>query len=1161
MLLSTPTKKRINATRRQILIFSVLAIVSMSPMSAQLSTGSIVGAVEDPTGAALPGVQITAIKTETGASRRVTTSAHGDFVLNSMEPGTYTVTFSLSGFNTIQLENVILTTGEILPMPHVGLTVGAVSQTTTVSAEGATIMLGSSERSDLLSSSQIDNLLVRGRTFTDLISLAPGVLNTSKSNDISTTSASTLYVNGNRSNSNAIYIDGIPSNAMSATNLVNQVSQDAVSEVKMETSNYEAEYGRQAGSNIIAVTKSGTTDFHGLVSYFNRNEDYNANNYFNKLNGIARPQYRYNTLNYDIGGPVFIPGHFNRGKDKLFFFWLQEFWPTHATQTGSVTVPTALERQGNFSQSVTTAGTVTITNPYNNQAPFRENIIPTSQLDADGIALLNIFPLPNFTNTAISKGNYNYVFSTPESTPLSTSTLRIDYHPNQRDTISGSYNAFYETIGGALGLPDQGANWPLMSKNYYTDFKGFSGRWLHIFNPSLLNELQGGYVYQTAGDTYTNEQLKKIVRSAVGFNVSQFYPLANPLNILPNTTFGGISSAANTNSEGRFPLYNRYRLFSGTDTISYTRGTHNAKAGFYGEYYRRIQKTQAGGAFNGAFDFTSNAKNPLNTGDAYANLAIGTFNGYTERSIPGVFNLQDEDFEGYIQDNWKITKKLTLDYGMRYYYVTPFTEVNNQVSAFVPSQYNPADAVRLIAPALVGGVRVGIDPGTGKQYPAADIGALSPSIGNPSNGMVAAYARGSLPRSLTPGAGLQIGPRLGFAYDVFGNGKTAIRGGAGIFQERTQENYFDDFVGLPPIAQTPQVTYGQLSTFLSSTGLLFPNNVYGIAPKGHMAEVTNYSLSVQQDLGFSTILDIAYVGSQGRHLQWFVDQNSIPLGADFLSSNHDSTQSAGTPLPASFYRPTIGYNSIYQLNNGSSSSYNALQVSAQRRFAKHLQFGLAYTWSKAMDYNDTDLDVITPAVPVRAYYHSLATFDRPQILEINFVYDLPKIPWKNAVAQGIVSNWQVSDISSFQSGAPLGVSITTNTGEDITGSVSVAPRAVVTGNPNLLRGDRSFSHYFNTSVIQLPNVGTYGNAPRLFIRGPGINDFDLALLKNIPVYERFHLQIRCEAYNAFNHTQFSAINTSPTFNATTKAQTNAQFGQVTAARDPRQLQLAARFTF
>ena len=1144
----------------RIVAVTLFAIGTAGITWAQYSTGSIAGTVEDPSGLVIPGASVTAVHVSTDLSRKTTTNKQGAFTFNSMQPGSYTITFSAHGFKTQQVKHLVLTTGETLAVPPVRLAVGTVTQTVTTYANGAQLQTTTSGRSELISSSQIQNLVVRGRNFTDLTSLLPGVIDTTKSQDISSVPA--IYVNGSRATSNAIFIDGVPANDNGNGQMMkDMVSQDAISEVQVETTNYQAQYGRQSGSNIIAVTKSGTKEFHGLLSYFNRNEAYNANNYFNNLNGIRRPIYRYNTITYNIGGPITIPRIFNTRRDKLFFFWNQEFWPTTKNVSGELTVPTALERQGDFSQSIQPSGTLyQVTNPFNHNAPFPGNKIPSGELDPNGVAILNLFPLPNFTNRAISKGDYNYVFNVPISTPLRTEALRIDYNLSQNNTISGTYNHFNDTNTGSVGATANNFNWPEMIDTYVTDSKAATLRWLHIFTPAMLNEFHFGFLKQPAAQTYSKSQLPLIQRSSTGISLGQLFPSANPLGIIPNATFGGVPKDATIAVDGRFPLYNRYYDYTWLDDFSYTRGSHNFKAGIYEELYQRIQKV-IGPIFNGAFDFQNNKTNPLNTGYAYANAALGTFYSYKESNIPGFQHLVGNDFEAYIQDNWRVTPRLAFDYGLRMYYIPPYTDALNQISGFVARQYDPADAVELIQPADVGGKRVGIDPSTGNQYPAIDIGAISPSTGNSSNGMVTALNKVGVPRSLQPSAGVTLGPRFGFAYDVFGNGKTAIRGGFGVFQSRQRETpYFDNLTAQPPFAKEPEVFYGQLSSLVSSENLLFPSNVYGPDVAGHMPMAMNYSLAVQQKVGFDTIVDVAYVGSLGRHLPSFLDINAEPIGADFLPANQDPTK-PGSPLPSSFYRPFIGYNAIYQLSNELTSNYNSLQVSAQRRFVRNFNFGVAYTWSKTMDYGDTGAATYTRVVPVRAYNYSLAAFDVPQILEINYLYALPKSHWSNFIARNVLSNWQISGIDSFQSGTPNGVTITTTTGEDITGTVSVAPRAVLTGNPNLSRGQRTFARYFNTSVIQLPKVGTYGNAPRLFVRGPGVNDWDLALVKIIPLHDGVSLQLRGEAYNAFNHTQFSTIDTTTIFNPTTGAQTNGEFGQVTAARDPRQLQLAARITF
>jgi hypothetical protein len=1107
----------------------------------------------------MPGVAVKAVHTDTGRTREASPDAHGDFVLSSLEPGAYTITFTMAGFKTRELQNLVVVTGATLPLGRVQLELGSVGEKVQVIAQGEAVATRSSERSAEITSSEIEDLEVRGRNFMGLLELLPGVVSTSVAQDLSTNPS--LYVAGNRNSSNNVTIDGTPSNDMGNGNQMKlTVSQDAVSEVKVLTSNYQAEFGRLSGSNVVVVTKSGAKAFHLLGSYFTRNEDFNANNFFSNLNGLPRPRYRYNTINYNVSGPVTIPHLFNRKREKLFFFWGQEFWPSTLSTNGTVTVPTARERQGDFSQTVNLAGALTvIRDPLNGNTAFPGNIIPANRLDPNGIALLKLLPLPNFSNTAISGGNYNYVFSTPYDKRLSTNTGKIDYIVNTSNTITYSLNTYGDDETGALGITTSSGNWPMMVKTYHTHGYGSTGKWTRVISPTLINEFSFGIFSQPASNTYDDSELQKITRSVVGFNAAQFSAKTNDIDVIPNATFGGITNAANINIEGRLPLYNRYYIFHWADNVTFTRGGHTFKAGIYLERFTRNQK-KSGTIFNGTFDFQNNATNPLNTGYAYANAALGTFNTYTQSTSRNWMNIRDFDAEAFVQDNWKVSRRLTIDIGLRMYWIPPMTERDNLISGFVFSQYDPARAIKLIQPTLVGTTRMGIDPTTGRTYPAALIGAIAPGAGDPANGMVTASNPGSLSNALVHSRGVQWGPRFGFAYDVFGDGKTAIRGGFGLFYNRpTTEGYYGNYVGQPPLSGNPTVTYGQISTLGSATGLVAPSNAFAPDITGKIATVMNYSFSIQRDIGFKTVVDVAYQGTLGRHLLWQVDQNAIPIGANFLPSNLDPT--TGRVLTNNFLRPIKGYGAIYMESFGTSSNYNSLQVSARRRFSKGLQFGAAWTWSKTMGYADTDTTSVESIVRPRTYYYGRLAFDRTHNIAINFIYDLPGSPWRNAVAKRVLDHWEVSGIGILQSGAPATVSLTTTTGLDITGTASLAPRVDVIGSLVLPKDQRTFERNFNTSAIRLPAVGTLGNAAPDLFRGPGIATCDLSLIKNVTLYERLHLQLRASAFNAFNHTQFSAVNTAAQFNPATGAQTNTKLGTFTAARDPRQMQLGLRLVF
>ncbi|HTM48115.1 MAG TPA: carboxypeptidase regulatory-like domain-containing protein [Bryobacteraceae bacterium] len=1142
---------------------SLLLLSACIPsLRAQIMTGSIAGTITDSSGATIPEASLSLTQVTTGTARHSKTDASGDFLFNGVDGGEYQLTVEKTGFKTLQRRGIVIATGDRVAIGAVVLDVGAVSETVSVTSTAALVQTTSSERSDVITGRQIEDILVQGRNVTDLVALVPGVYMDSTQTALS--GSINFYVQGSRSTSNNVSIDGVMATDLgSAGSTKAVVSMGAVGEVKVLVSNYQAEYGRMSGSNIEVVTKSGTRDFHAQGEYFMRRESLNANAFFNNRNGLRKPIARYNTITYNIGGPIYIPGKFNRDRQKLFFFWNQEYWPTKGTANGQVTVPTALERAGDFSQSVTLAGVlIPVRDPFNGNVQFPENVIPKSRLDASGQALLNMFPQPNFTNRAISLGNYNYVFASPLDNTQLADTVKVDYNINSNNIVSGSFSYFTNPTIGAMGAGNN-SNWPQLYWSLTNHPSTASVRYTHIFGPSLINEFRAGGLTQPVDTSTEPEDLKTNQRKAVGFAAGQLYPGANPLDVIPNATFGGVPTAARLSIESRFPRYNRYQILSFSDNATWTHGSHIVKAGFYYEYFHRIQKGSTGSPpFNGSFDFGTNATNPLNTNFAYGNAILGTFNNYTEVSSPLWMHVTEKNTQAFIQDTWRPFRRLTLDLGLRFYWVTPITDRDNLMGAWVSSTYDPSQAMQLIRPALQGGRRVGINPVTGQTYPDVAIGAIAPGVGKAYNGMVLATTNKDYPPGMVNGSGTLAAPRIGFAYDVFGDGSTAIRGGFGMFyMGYATELYGNFFVRQPPLIQQPTIYYGQLSQLTSSTGFVFPAaNTYAADPSGILPKTMNFSFSVQRRVWGGTIVDVGYAGSLGRNLQWMRNINQIPVGANFLPSSQDPS-TPGRPLPANFLRGISGYGPINIIEMAGSSNYHSLQVTARRRFARNMQFGAAWTWSKTLDFNDTDQSVVNTLMDLRTWNYGLASFDRTHIVKINYLYDLPKLPVRNAILRGIFHGWQLSGITSFVSGQPLGVGYGTTTAVDTTGTPDLGARTVVVGNPVLPKGDRTFARFFDPTVFRLAPVGTAGNAAKTVLRGPGVNNWDSSLAKTFQIVERVRLRVRVEAYNAFNHTQFSAVNTTAQFNPATGAQTNAAFGNLTAARSPRTVQLAAKLWF
>ncbi len=1135
-----------------------VALVSMLP--AQIITGTITGRITDPSGAAVPATQITFSETSTGRVRTLETDQNGEFVASGLDSGEYTLEASHQGFSKYSRQNIRLETGQRLALGALKLEVGNITETVSVTGEmGAAVAVQSAERSDIISSRQVAGLLNLGRNVASLVQLLPGVVMTATSDSLGRTA--TFNANGSRGTMNSVSIDGVPSTDVgNAFELKVNVSQDSVSEVKVLLSNYQAEYGRAAGANVNIVTKSGTRDFHGLLSYYKRHEQFNANNFFNNRNSLPNPRYRYNAWTYNIGGPVYIPGKWNREKNQLFLFWGQEFWPTKQGITGSVTVPTALERAGNFSQSLDLNNRlIAVRDPLSGQ-PFPGNVIPAARLNPNSLALLKFFPEPNFLDRNVSRGNYNYNFTTDTTHPIHTNTLKADYSLNANNSFVFSYNGFDEFHEGSLGFATAASNWPQWQYNYYARTTALSGRYTHIFTPSLINEFQVGGLHLPEGNGYDEAALKRNQRDTVGYRAGQFYPANNPLNLIPGATFGGVTNAATLAYDGRFPLYGLTNLMNFDEKLSWNKGRHNFKVGGYVEWFQRDIGQPVD--FAGRFDFANNVNNPLDTGYAYANAALGVFNAYSETSARSYPRSRNTLLEVFAQDNWRVTSRLTLDYGLRVYYTPPITEVDDQLVTFDRTRFDPAKQVSLISPGLnAAGQRVGVNPVTGQSLPATLIAAIAPGRGDPFNGLVVAANDPSYPRALTNLHSLNFGPRAGFAYDVFGNARTAIRGGFGLFYNRPNfGTWLRPFNAQPPLLQTPIINYATVDNLLSSSGLLFPTNITALDPQAKIPGVLDFSLSVQHNLGWGTVLDVGYVGSLGRNLLWARPLNAIPFGANFQRANLDPT-AGNRPLPPQFLRPVVGYNNINLTESASSSNYHSLQVSVNRRFKSGLQMGGSWTWSKAMSYNDSDGEVISALVPVRVWNYAKATFDRTHNVRINWLWDVPAPRTAHQLVRAVAGGWQLSGITSFISGPPVSVGFTTTTALDITGSPTDLPRIVVTQNPILPKSERTFDRNFNTAAFALPAVGTYGNAPRTVIRGPGVNNWDAAVFKNLPVVkERLKLQFRAELYNVFNHTQFTAWDTTARFDPAGN-QVNGNFGRATAAAAPRIIQFSLRAYF
>lgn len=1170
--------------RRLLVSCAAVAFLLAGFVFAQSSTGTITGRVTDPSGAAVAGVTVRIINEVDQSVRTFTTTQAGDFVFPNVEPGDYTISVKMAGFKQLDRKGLHLSPADNLALGNLALAIGDVNQTVEVTESAAIVQTDSGERSSLLDSKEITDLMARGRDVMALLQVMPGVVNDATGSDI-LGQFTTPTMDGTRNNYNALNIDGISGNTARGSNAQSPINMDAIKEVKVLTNSYSAEFGTASGGVINLVTKNGTQQFHGGMYYYSRNEDYNADNFFNNLAQpyIPRPRYRYNTEGTNLGGPIFWPHRFNADRQKLFFFFSQEYDPnTSPNSTRQFTVPTALERQGDFSQSYNSKGSkITVKDPTTGAA-FPNNIIPADRLDPNMVKLMNVFPLPNATNTAITNFGYNFQIAGSEDTPVKQEILRVDYNISDKAKAWFRASGFNSDNTGLTSAANKNT-WGLAPIDYQQTMPFLGAGFTYIFSPTLVNEASVGMALWTEDQLLSKSALTTYQRTTYGINIPQTYPADNPDGLLPAVSFGnlGNNNAATINYDGRFPMVDDSTALQFSDNLSKVWNNHLFKVGVLVEHKLYNQYHQAGGnSFPGSFSFSQTSSNPGDTGYSYANALLGNFNTYNEATNRVNYAPITRVYEWYAQDDWRVTSRLTLNLGLRFTYSLPMSPNNDNVGNFIPYLFDPAQAPVLFRPEVVNGAKVVVNPVTGATVNSVYSGLLVPNTGNPLNGIVTPKTPG-FPSDMAYANGLLLGPRFGLAWDPFGDHKWAIRLGGGIFyaglpDAGTLGNLFFN----PPAIYTPTEYYGTVETASNSTGLLSPS-AFSRDIDPHAKIVTSYHVNfeVQRQIG-STLVSAAYVGSFGRHLGENVQLNNVPYGAEFLPQNQNPQ--SNSPLNDNFFRPYMGYGDIPQQIWQGNSSYHSLQVQAIRRFSRGVQFGVAYTRSKAMDYIEGDSTNGTTV----AYYlnravwdYGIAGYDRPNILTFHFLLDVPKLSrfMPNRFVRAVFDNWQVSDITTFESGAPLSVSYANASGTSINYvGGGDGWRALEVGNPVVPSGQRSVSEWFNTAAFVAPiavNPATcttsgcppitwanFGDAPQSPIRGPGVNNWNTSLFKNFIIKERYRFQLRGEAYNAFNHTQFNQIGTSLQFNGTGQ-NVSATAGTVTSARDARFLQLALRLMF
>ena len=1199
----------INKVRQVVPILLPLAfatlLCSVPDLRAQTVTGQISGVVADPSGASVVGATILLTNELSKQVRTFKTDAEGSFIFPDLVPGDYDISISQAGFRTFLQNGINVTTQERVDLHTLRLQVGDVSSSVEVSADMAHVETDSSDRSVTVNTAQIDDTPSRGRNYLDILRSLPGTQQVQSNDTRGANANGAPALNGGQQGQVMATVDGI-GNWLSGTTQTGGYaapSVDAIGEMQVMVGNYSAEYGSRNGGVVNVTIKNGTNQFHGTVYNYMRNEEFNANEWFNDELAQAKPRYRYQNPGGTIGGPVLIPKtSFNRNRTRLFFFYSEDY--LHNINTNALskyTMPTSRERTGDFSQTVTSTGAlIPILDPTTGK-PLTGNILPQSEISPQGLAIMNLFPLPNTTDPT-GQRQYNFTNQGTQSNPRDNRILRVDYSLGKN---TAAYTRFIHDFSGNEGygttVGPTGAGWGQLSSYFDSRSWGLAETIVHTFSPNLVNELTWGINrgVQLGGPLdatqYAADQLPAL-KTPAGQPVTlpSLFPNANVGNLIPNISFATNGAQApgqavvNPPSFGwgtYWPFFSYDTFQNATNNISWKKDRHQFK---FGAYFERVSLgapgTASSAASMGQFWFGSDGANSNDTGYGFSNLLAGTVQSAQQDNARVTYFSAYNQYEWFAQDSWRPSRRLTFDLGVRFQLPGPVEAQGSIFGVFSASAYSASKVGQLLYPALVNGKKVAVNPVTQMTYPfarAASFDPLSyPSGGSPYSGMV------QYKNSFFNWPHVGIGPHVGFAWDVFGDGKTAMRGGFGIVYGRPYTNQFAGTLAqAPPTFLSPQVFNTTFNTLLSTPGFLSPQNVLTGSPSYPNPSTYSWSFGVQRSLGKGFILDAAYTANVAHHM-FGTNLNDINAVAPYTTW----TPAAGinpkyvdpTNATGGLYNPNLiralsggyaGYGSIFQFTSKGESNYNALQVQINKRFGKQFQMGTNYTWSKTLVFSPQQFvpDELTKNV---------AAGNRPQVVNINFGYTLPAVSklWKNFVTTEFLDGWKLNGVGSYYDGAPMTIScaasnVPANLGNYWTGTpasgAAIPFRCQMNSNLWLPAGATPASdgstvnarlwYPFNAGQalstgpgFVLPSATSLGigNTPPTLTYGPGLESWDLSLSKQFPLGKETRvLEFRIDTFNTFNHFNPSNPNTSLTYNFVTGAQTNANFGAITSAQN------------
>ncbi|MFI5094353.1 MAG: carboxypeptidase regulatory-like domain-containing protein [Candidatus Acidiferrales bacterium] len=1182
------------------LLCAMLAMLCTAFVAKAQDTGYISGTVTDKTGAAVAGADVVISSTTGSATHATTTNGDGAYVVAGLPGGTYDIVVTAKGFQKFTAQNVVLAVGQKIRV-DVSLTVGTVTEEVVVTGESvAQVETTSSEMGSTITGKQINQLILNGRNFTQLVNLSPGVVDQTGSDEgkVGVYGNVAYSMNGGRTEYNNWELDGGDNMDNGSNSTLNVYpNPEAIAEFKVLTSNYGAQYGRNASGTVEVETKSGGRTFHGSAFYYGRNEFFNARGWSEGQDPTApKAQYRKHDWGYTLGGPVYIPNHYNTDKKKTFFFWSQEWRRQSDPTTINVNVPSDAERGGNFSDVCSpTPGAI---DPVNYpDCP----VIPGTTSRYPNDTLTSISPDAQYFLALIPKANAtNGGFPSTQSTVSLPTTwreelIRVDHNitDNYRLTFRYIHDSWSTVVPNPLW--GNGSSFTNVNTNFVGPGTSFVARLNANFSPTLLNEFVASY---TADHIFLNAVGPVGLPS--GYTGGSLFS-NNFDNKLPSFTIdnGNAYGGGFSVDTGYFPWKNANPTYTYRDNVTKVLGNHTLQ---FGAYFAAAQKNQQNSLYTqGVLDF--NNSSPVSTGNAFADLLVGNIAGYTQADHMILFYDRYKILEPYFQDDWRVTKKFTLNLGLRWSIFGRYQERYNNEFGLNPALWSSANAPQLDT--------------NGSQ--TGSVGAIIPGSGNQFNGFeqcgVAPAPTGCLNNKY-----MNPAPRFGFAWDPKGDGKMAIRGGYGIFFEHENGNEANAESlqqGASPkiLISTQNNVVGYENIGGGGAAPSFPINPFSIPNKAAWPYVQQWNLDVQKELPSHFVVTVAYVGSKGTHLvnQRDINQLTLYTGANPFAPGQmidaqipgtgtgsgnpaqfyddcanivganglpdpNATLGNGTPVPAgalnnlfvacgnttNLVRPFYpGYGTVNRIETSANSIYHALQVTANHSFGA-LTLSVAYTYSHSIDDSSDRYDGGFTDSYNLPLSRASSNFDQRQSLAVSYVYQIPyKGSGWSKVALG---DWQVSGITVVQTGTPF--SITNDSGFSDSAGLGngngTASRPDLVGNPFMssqnVPGERG-PLYYNPAAFAVPTGLTYGNVGRNTLRYPGRTNFNFGLFKRFPIKEKGLIEFRWENFNLFNHTQYNSIGTSMDTINPGDNQASSGFLHLNGTHDARIMQFGLRLQF